>query len=47
MMDALSILNDHNQISGGSKELVQLDNTQRLNKAESFSSALFKKLVTS
>jgi len=41
MLDALSILEDHNSISGATRELVQLDNIQRLSQALTASNAIF------
>ena len=43
LLDAINILNDHNSVTGGTKELVQLDNLSRLEKAIEFSQTLFNK----
>jgi len=41
MLDALGVIEDHNSISGATRELVQLDNVQRLSQAEAQSNKLF------
>lgn len=41
MFDSLSILNGHSSISGFSREIVELDNLHRLNKALDFSQNLY------
>ena len=45
VLDAINILNDHNSISGSTKELVQLDNLARLEKATNFSQALIDRYI--